>query len=601
MRRRSNCAIHTQHALLVAWGEYAQQIGLTEALGQVPLAQKKRSHTPQTKVLELLVATLAGLSYLEDISRSAHPLDQDLAVAQAWGQDQWADYSGVSRTLASLTVKDVEQIVKQLRQISQKFLAEEIERIQCQEGRLIYDGDLTGLSVSKSSQTYPNVSYGHMDDEIRLGYQAAVVSLHSPTYGRLWLSAAHHSGNAVSSTQAEALVQAAEGQTGRKPRRRTELLAQRLQQMEQVGLVMHQRVKGHQDGLAQARLKQSKTRGEIVKVQNQIMVWEQDYQTRQKIERPTSQLARARKRLEVFQRRDQRLNQTIAKGEKLLTWSEGLWQEHQSAQLHLQERLALFQQENEANPAPILAVFRLDAGFGTWENIALLIEMGYELYTKAFNPLTIQALAAQLPDPAPWVRVGQDADMITWPAHSLKQFCYPLDIGLERFTDDKRVKFSALLHFGMDPVAAQPQVWFSTYNQRQTIEAGIKEGKQVFQLHHLKVRSEPAIWLQENFVIFAANFIRWANIWLMTQSTGSAKNRLNHTRLGTKYLVQVAAHTSADVIWNSYGCLLRFSELSLLAGKELFLPPRPNSLKTIPKNLSFFRDFQRFRLWLHKT
>jgi hypothetical protein len=601
MRRRSNYAIPTQHALLVAWGEYAQQIGLTEALDQVPLPQKKRAHSPQTKVLELLVATLAGLPYLEDISRSAHPFDQDLAVAQAWGQDQWADYSGVSRTLGRLTFGDVEQIVKQLRQISQKFLAEEIERIQHQEGRLIYDGDLTGLSVSKSSQTYPNVSYGHMDDSIRLGYQAAVVSLRSPTYGRLWLSVAHHSGNTVSGTQAEAMVQAAEAQTGRKPRRRTELLEQRLKQMEQEGQVMRQRVQGHQDGLAQAQLKPSQTRREIVNLQNQIMVWEQNDHTSQKIERPTGQLAELRKRLDVFQRRDQRQIQAIAKAEKLLTWSEGLWREHQSAQLRLQERLALFQQENLANPAPILAVFRLDAGFGTWENVALLIEMGYELYTKAFSPQTIQSLAAQLPDPAPWVRVGQDADMITWPAQTLKQFCYPLDLGLERFTDDKRVKFGTLLHFGMDPVAAQPQVWFSTYNQRQTIEAGIKEGKQVFHLHHLKVRSEPAILLQENFVIFAANFIRWANVWLMTQSTGSAKNQLNHTRLGTKYLVQVAAHTSADVIWNSYGCLLRFSDLSLLAGKELLLPPRPKSLKTAPKNLPFFHGFQRFRLWLHKT
>jgi len=601
MRRRSNCAIPTQHALLVAWGEYAQVIGLTEALIQVPLAQKKRVHSPQTKVLELLVATLAGLPYLEDISRSAHPFDQDLAVAQAWGQTQWADYSGVSRTLGSLTFRDVEQIVKQLRQISQKFLGEEIERMQRQDGRLIYDGDLTGLSVSKSSQTYPNVSYGHMDDTIRLGYQAAVVSLDSPTYGRLWLSVAHHSGNTVSGTQAEALVQAAEGQTGRRPRRRTELLAQRLQHMAQEGLAISQRVKDHQDGLAQAHLKQSQTRKEIVNLQNQVMVLERDYQAMQKIERPTSQLAQARKRLGVFQRRDQRQTQTIAKAEKLLNWSEGLWREQQSAQLHLRKRLALFQQENLANPAPILAVFRLDAGFGTWENVALLIEMGYELYTKACSPQTIQTLAAQLPDPAPWVRVGQDAEMITWRAQTLKQFCYPLDFGLERFTDDERVKFGTLLHFGIDPVAAQPQLWFSTYNQRQTIEAGIKEGKQVFYLNHLKVRSEPAILLQENFVIFAANFIRWANVWLMTQSTGSAKSLLNHTRLGTKYLVQVAAHTSADVIWNSYGCLLKFSDLSLLAGKELLLPPQPNSLNSAPKILSFFHGFQWFRLWLHNT
>lgn len=52
--------------------------------------------------------------------------------------------------------------------------------------------------------------------------------------------------------------------------------------------------------------------------------------------------------------------------------------------------------------------------------------------------------------------------------------------------------------------------WFQQYNGRQTIEAGIKESKQVFYLHHLKVRAEPAIYLQEAFVLFTANFIRWA-------------------------------------------------------------------------------------------
>jgi hypothetical protein len=601
MRRKSDCAIPTQHALLVAWGEYAQQIGLTEALKQVPLPQKKREHSPQTKVIEFLVATLAGLAYLEDISRSAHPLDQDRAVAQAWGQMQWADYSGVSRTLHRLNIRDVERIEQALRQISQKYLAEEIELIGHQDGRLIYDGDLTGLAVSKSSQTYPNVNYGHMDDEIRLGYQAAVVSLCSPTYGRLWLSVKHHSGNTLSATQAEAMVQAAEAQTGRKPRRRTELLMQRLQQMEQAGQAMSQRVKAHQNELAQAILRQSQTRREIVNLQNQVLALEQDFQTKQKLERPTSHLAMARKRLDVFQRRDQRIDPTIAKAQDLLTWSEGLWSQHQSIQRHLQERLALFQQDNQNNLSPIQAIFRLDAGFGTRENVALLIEMGYELYTKACNPQTIQAFAAQLPDPAPWVRVGPDAEMITWPAHTLQQFCYPLDLGLERFTSDNRVKFSTLFHFGSDEVVSQPQLWFSTYNQRQTIEAGIKESKQVFQLHHLKVRSEPAIWLQETFVIFAANFIRWANRWLMTQATGSAKTNLNHSRLGTKYLVQVAAHTSANVIWNSSGCLLRFSDLSLLAGKELLLPPLPKSSHSASINLPFFQGFQWFRLWLHKT
>src|SRR5207248_7113053 len=87
--------------------------------------------------------------------------------------------------------------------------------------------------VLDTSRTYPHAAFGHMDDEIRLGYQAGVVSLQSPTYGRLWLSVAHHPGDTVSCTQAEALVLAAEACTRLQPRRRTELLRQRLQAFEQ--------------------------------------------------------------------------------------------------------------------------------------------------------------------------------------------------------------------------------------------------------------------------------------------------------------------------------------------------------------------------------
>jgi hypothetical protein len=75
-----------------------------------------------------------------------------------------------------------------------------------------------------------------MGDEIRLGYQAAVVSLQSPTYQRLWLSNQLHAGDTVSVTQAQSLVQAAELRTGVRPRRRTELVSQRLADTQKVAL-----------------------------------------------------------------------------------------------------------------------------------------------------------------------------------------------------------------------------------------------------------------------------------------------------------------------------------------------------------------------------
>jgi len=73
---------------------------------------------------------------------------------------------------------------------------------QRERKRLYYDGDLTEIPVSGTSKTYPNAAYGHLDDEIRLGYQAGVVSLVSENYRRLWLSAMHLPGDTVSCTQA---------------------------------------------------------------------------------------------------------------------------------------------------------------------------------------------------------------------------------------------------------------------------------------------------------------------------------------------------------------------------------------------------------------
>ncbi len=126
------------------------------------------------------MAILAGLQHLQDISLAAHPLDKDQAVAQAWAQPAWADYSGVSRTLSGLSWEEVKQIVQALEQISQPYLTAEVKLLRLQGNRLRLDGDLTGLPVSNTSQTYPNAAFGHMDDEIRLGYQAGVVSEASP-------------------------------------------------------------------------------------------------------------------------------------------------------------------------------------------------------------------------------------------------------------------------------------------------------------------------------------------------------------------------------------------------------------------------------------
>jgi hypothetical protein len=270
--------------------------------------------------------------------------------------------------------------------------------------------------------------------------------------------------------------------------------------------------------------------------------------------------ARCQSRQKILLSAQQRLSKTQEQCRRL-----------QESLQHLQARLTRFEHDNDLNDRPVEAQFRLDAGFGTYENIALLVELGYELYTKAHNHRLVTFLKNQTDPQTPWTRVGANAQMTAWPALSFKHCPYPLDVGLLQFYTGQKLKYTALLHFGHDPVTESLSDWFKHYNARQIIEAGIKEGKRVFKLHRLKVRSEPAIYLQERLVIFAANFIRWASHWLAQQAEPSP-DCLNLTKLGIKRQVQVGSHVSAQVIQDSQGKLLKFSQHSIFAGKVLKVP-----------------------------
>jgi hypothetical protein len=554
----------THHAMLVLWGHYAQQVGLIEGLEKTPLHQKKRDHSPQTKVIEFLVASLAGLPHLKDISRSAQPLDQDQAVARAWGQPAWADYSGVSRTLSRMSMAEARQIVQVLDDVSRPFIDREINRALAQADSLMWDGDLTGRPVSNSSTTYPHVAYGYMSDGLQLGYQAAMVSMHSPTYGRLWLSTTVHAGDTVSCTQAEALALAAEAKAGVHPRRRTDQLAQRLEQVEsQVPVAVERWLKAEQ-AWQQANQQLAETRRCIEQWQTRVAVLEAEYRARNRPERPYSHLAKARGRLDVQQRRLGRRLQAVEQAHRRVDQKLVKLQLVQQTVNGLVRRLQRFEQENAANPTPPAIRLRLDAGFGSADNIALLIEMGYDIYTKPQSHWVTDNLKQAVSDETQWVRVGDNAEMIAWSEKTLPNFPYPLDVALERFYTGSTVKHSTLLHYGKRPVASDLCAWFEDYNARQTIEAGIKEGKGIFTMHHFKVRSEAGLFLQEHFAAFAANFVRWAAHWLATQCVHL--DPFQTTLSSIKAMVQVAAHTSAWIIWQPHGCLLRFTDHSIFAG-----------------------------------
>jgi hypothetical protein len=564
----------THHAMLVAWGEFAQCLGLIEEIENVPLHQKTVTHRPQTKILEFFVAILAGLEYLKDLSRSAHPIDQDQAVAKAWVQAAWADYSGVSRTLTTLSQEEAEQVTGVLHKITKLILDGEVMKALQLSGRLTYDGDLTGRPVSNSSTTYPNAGYGHMDDAIRLGYQAAMVSVHSPTYGRLWLSVVPHPGNTASCTEAEAMVLAAEAKTGLRPLRRTDLLQGRLQRANRERKDREGQVQAIESELATVQAQKAETRQQLDQQRVLVLELEAEYRAKQRPERPYSKLGRARHKLGVLERRQARLTKKVPKLEKQLARRKGQLAVCQAHESQLQWRLEQFEADNRANYCPIQAAFRLDAGFGVRENVALLVEMGYEVYTKPYADWLTPRLKRRAAGRSDWTRVGKNAEMIAWKAEVLDDFPYPLDVALERFWVGDKQKHATLLHFGTDSVTTDLPAWFKCYNARQTIEAGIKEGKGVFEMHHLKVRSAPGLYLQEQFAVFAANFVRWAAHWLATQCPQLPLGWQDTTQPKVKEQVKVGAHTSAWVNWQEQGCLLRFTDHSVFAGRSLALERR---------------------------
>lgn len=572
----------TAHAMLVPWGLFARKIGLVQRLEKVPIAQRKRDYEPQTKLIEFLAAILSGCRYLQDISHGPHPLDRDQTVATAWDQPGWADYSGVSRTLQACTAETVEAVRDAVEGVSRPFIDREVVLSLQQAGELIYDGDLTGRPVSSTSTTYPGAAFGWMDDAVRLGYQAALVSLHSPSYGRLWLSVTPHPGDTVSCQQADALVRAAEARTGTRPWRRIDLLMERIHdQQAKLEEAQHQL----EDRRKRLRVTRNKVQAATAEWHRSLAavaeIVERDGPPSQ-APRPYGRLGKARFKVGVHWRRIQRRIRELARAQQAVTCQvakvHSLWMEMAA----LESRLEQFIAENRRNRAPVRAIFRLDGGFGSGENLAWLIEMGYEVYGKAISDKVTGALKKRVTNQRAWTRVGDNAEMTAWARLKL-DFCpYPLDIGLERFHTGRKQRYATLVHYGPQPVTRDLGRWFDFYNSRQTIEAGVKEGKHVFEMHHLKVRSAAGLAIQEEFAVLAANLVRWAAVWLHEQPFQAGKP-FDRPQTSVKQMVRVLANTSALVFWQSEGSvLLRFDDLSPFPGAELWIeqglalqPPLP--------------------------
>jgi hypothetical protein len=78
--------------MLVIWGQFAQRIGLIREIEAVALHQKTVEHRPPAKILGFFVAILAGLQHLQELTRSAIPLNcRQRLVASQLGRLKWGE------------------------------------------------------------------------------------------------------------------------------------------------------------------------------------------------------------------------------------------------------------------------------------------------------------------------------------------------------------------------------------------------------------------------------------------------------------------------------------------------------------------------------
>lgn len=591
----------TEHGLLIAFGQFAQQHGLVRRLMQVPIDQKTRTFTPQTKLLELLIGTLAGIEYLRDLNDGPHPIAHDPLVAEAWGQAAWAHYSSVSRTLDACDAQTVRVAQEAVAAFSQPFIDRAVSAELRRGTPIVFDADLMGQPVSPTSTTYPAAAFGWMDDRVQLGYQLARVCVQTTQDGRLWLAGFHHPGDTVSQACLQELVRAAERIAHIRPRRRTELVQKRLQTFEPPLARYARLVRQQEERLAHLVQRVDRLTAQIVSTEQRVSRAATVQKSkpprpasRRRTSTPPKRLgvlsAAARKRLQEqcarWQKQRERARQQIQRTAQVIAKHRQKIQSLETERASLRAWLAQLETDNASNPDAPACLWRMDAGFGRGENIAWLIEMGYAVETKSPNAKTTVALQQRVTPKTKWARVGANAEMIAWRNYSVNACPYPLTVGLERFGLGHSVEYATLICYHDDPGLPDLPRWFQEYNGRQTIEAGNKEMQGVFKVQHLMSRSLPGIQLQVIFAGLAPNLVRWSSAWLREQ-VAVPTPKVTALLSSVKAMVRIGANSPARVQRLSHGTSLHFAPSSGLPGVVLYLSGQHAYQLALPFNRPF--------------
>jgi hypothetical protein len=558
----------TEHAMLIPWGRFSRHLKLSQRLRAATVSRCHKDATPGGDlILEFGLASLAGYEYLQDLNLGPHPLAKDQAVQDAW-DIQFRHYTTVSRFLYDLDAPDVAQVQAELEAIMQPYIRSTTHEVLCHREYVTLCGDLTGRPVSAYSSTYPpDAVFGYMANQLRKGHQAVLVTLKGLRH-RVHVVAFHHSGDTVSSPCLREIVEGAEARLGCRPRRRTELVRQRIEAIEAKIIQRRRWSEAQQNVIRQQIERQIHLGTQLQALKPRLAELEAWYEN--KPVRPHSKLAQARKRKaswehqlrSAFEQENQarravrqhrqRLEMLVAERDALLNW------------------LAQLEVDNATQPNPVRIRWLLDGGFGDAANVTYLIEMGYDVYTIAHNGKTSLALLKEIPDDAQWTQAGPRTQALDMDRHKLGDCPYPVRLTLLRWQVGDALKHSTLISFS-EAQALPTADLFPTYHERQDVEAGIKQGKGTFSFTKLRTRSLAGIRLLGQFaLVFWPNFVRWAADWLADQ-VQDEEDRFTRALEQVRTQVRVAANTPAVVLTNASGQMLEFANHGPYAGVQIRL------------------------------
>jgi len=145
---------------------------LTPVWADLRLQLKEVDYTPQAKLLDLLVCILTGCRSIAQVNTRLRP---DIALARAWGREQFAEQSTLARTLDAFT----DTAVAQLRNGTDAWFRRESRALRHDFAAdwLWLDIDLSPLPISKHAE---GSTKGKQAKKNRYGRQLARV--HAPQY-----------------------------------------------------------------------------------------------------------------------------------------------------------------------------------------------------------------------------------------------------------------------------------------------------------------------------------------------------------------------------------------------------------------------------------